>query len=334
MANFYEGWLRLADDWKEQSSKARKCIHEEELEWMRTRQDYRAALLCSRENGFLTTGDIMLGEIPPKWNTGRHYHGEEAIYILKGQGCSEIDGKRYDWEEGSCLFIPFGLPHQHFNLGEDTARYFSVMALALEMFVGVAKVFQFEEAGQTHLHALDDLPVADSDIHPQDGRIIMRAKDAPLEVGGEMNVAWSKETDEYSQTLAKEMRTPGGKSHRAKMVRLMRWQDSGFKAREVEITGVMYDLPGTHSGRHAHMEAILYCLEGEGYSTIDDERFDWKKGSLIHVPGPQTIHQHFNTGKVEARHIRVNYGMRSKFFQPVAKRVFPYLYYEFSEYGD
>jgi gentisate 1,2-dioxygenase len=334
MDNFYDRWLNLADDWKKESNKARKAIQEEELEWVRTKQDYRAALLCSRDNGFLTSGDIMLGEIPPHWNTGKHYHGEEAIYITKGKGCSVIDGVRYDWEEDSCLFIPFGVPHQHFNLGEDTARYFSVMAIALEFFTGVAKFFQFEEAAETHLHALDSIPRAESSVHPEMGRILMRKEDAPVVAGNKMGEIWSKQTDEYSQSLAKEMRTPGAKGHRSKMVRLMRWQDSNFKAREVEISGIMYDSAGANSGRHSHMEAALYCLGGEGYSIVDYERVDWKKGTLVHVPGPQTMHQHFNTGKVEARHIRVNYTLRSKMFQPIAKRVFPYLYFEFGDEGE
>jgi len=276
----------------------------------------------------------MLGEIPLGWNTGKHYHGEEAIYIIRGKGCSVIDGIRYDWEEGSCIFIPFGFTHQHFNLGSDTVRYFSVMALSLERFAGVAKVFQFEDTAQTHLHALDDIPVANSDFHSDLGRIVMRSKNAPSMGASDWGEVWAKHTDEYSQTLAKEMRTPGGKAHREKYLRFMRWQDSGFKAREVHITGIAYDAPGKASGRHGHMEAILYCLEGDGYSMIDETRIDWKEGTLIHVPGPQTIHQHFNTGKVEARHIRVNYGLRSEFFQPIAKRVFPYLYYEFSEYDE
>lgn len=329
MANFYDRWLGASDDWGEQSANARKSIQEEELEWVRTKQDYRVALLCSRSNGFLTPLDIMLGEIPVRWNTGKHYHGEEAIYITKGKGCSVIDGKRYDWEEGSCIFIPFGVVHQHFNLGEDTARYFSVMAFTFEMFAGVAKVFQFEEAAESHLHALDGVRIAGSDIDPGLGRIIMRAKDAPVVEGEETGAVWSKQTDDYAQSLPIEMRTAGAKSHRSKMVRLMRWQDSGFKAREVEISGVLYDQAGTHSGRHGHMEAVLYTLEGEGYSVVENERINWKKGTLIHVPGPQTIHQHFNTGKVDARHIRVNFALRSTVFQPIAKRVWPYLYYEF-----
>ena len=92
MANFYHDWLRLAGDWKEQSGQARKHIHEDELRWVRTKQDHRAALLCPRENGFLTWGDIVLGEIPPRCNTGKHYHSEDAIYITPGKGCSIIDG--------------------------------------------------------------------------------------------------------------------------------------------------------------------------------------------------------------------------------------------------
>lgn len=335
MENFYDRWLSLADEWKEKSAKARKSIHEEELEWVRTKQDYRAALLCSRENGFLTSGDVMLGEIPPGWNTGKHYHGEEAIYIVKGKGCSVIDGIRYDWEDDSCLFVPFGVVHQHFNLGEDTARYVSVMALALEEFAGVAKVFQFEDAAETHLHALDGIPTAKSDIHPEFGRIIMRIKDAPVMLASEMGEVWAKQTDEYSRSVAQEMRTPGAKAgHRKKYIRLMRWEDSGFKAREVEITGVIYDEPGKISGKHAHMEALLYCLEGEGYSVVDGERIDWKKGTLFHIQGPQTIHQHRNTGKADSRQIRIHYGLRSKYFQSIVKRAFPYLYYEFGQYGD
>jgi gentisate 1,2-dioxygenase len=331
MTNFYDGWLQLADNWKEQSAQARKHIHEEDLQWVKTKQDHRAALLCSRENGFLTSGDITLGEIPPRCNTGKHYHGEEAIYITQGKGCSVIDGVRYNWEEGSCLFIPFGVVHQHFNLGGDPARYFSVMAVALEKFAGVAKFFQYDEAGETHLHALDNIPVADSPIHPDLGRIIMRKEDAPFVPGNKMAEVWSKQTDEYSRSLALEMRTAGAKGHRSQMVRLMRWQDSGFNAKEVEISAIMYDSPGANSGRHAHMEAILYCLEGEGYSMIENERIDWKKGTLLHIPGPQTMHQHFNTGTMVDRFIRVNYTLRSKVFQPIAKKVFPYLYYEFGD---
>ena len=72
MGNFYDDWLGLWNVEQEERAKARKHIHEEELEWVRTRQDYRAALLCARENGFATAGVAMLAEIPYKWHTGKH----------------------------------------------------------------------------------------------------------------------------------------------------------------------------------------------------------------------------------------------------------------------
>ena len=65
---------------------------------------------------------------------------------------------------------------------------------------------------------------------------------------------------------------------------------------------------------------------------VGDEKLPWKKGSLFQVPGPQTPHQHYNTGKDEAQQLRIHYGLRSHFFQGIAKKVFPYLYYEFGIY--
>jgi gentisate 1,2-dioxygenase len=335
MPNYYDDWLRLDDDLREQCAKAKKCIHEEELEWVRTKQDCRAALLCSRQNGFLTAGDISLAEIPPGWNTGKHSHGEEAIFIVKGKGCSVIDGKRYDWEDESCLSIPFGVAHQHFNLGNDTVRYLSVMALALEIFAVIAKVSQFENVSETHLHAFDEVPMAESDIHPEYGRIILRGKDAPLSKSEEQGTVYSEQTEEYYKYVPQEMKTPGIISHSGgNSKRYMRWKDTGFQNREVEITHLSYRKPGSRSGKHAHMEAILYCLGGEGYSILDGERIDWKNGSLLHVPGPQTVHQHWVTGNDYVKLLRISYGLRTKMLQALVKKVFPYLYYEFADSGD
>ena len=83
MDNFYDNWLNLWNDEQEELARARKFIHEEELEWVRTKQDHNAALLCARENGFITAGVVMLAKIPKGWNTGRHSHGEEALYIIE-----------------------------------------------------------------------------------------------------------------------------------------------------------------------------------------------------------------------------------------------------------
>jgi hypothetical protein len=69
---------------------------------------------------------------------------------------------------------------------------------------------------------------------------------------------------------------------------------------------------------------MLYVVEGRGYSIIDDERFDWQEGGAFHVQGPQTVHQFF--AEEPSRLLRIHFGIRSRFFQPVARSSFPYVF--------
>ena len=53
----------------------------------------------------------------------------------------------------------------------------------------------------------------------------------------------------------------------------------------------------TKSGKHRHQGGIIiYVLEGKGYSIVDGERKDWRKGDLVLLPmKPEGVeHQHFN----------------------------------------
>jgi quercetin dioxygenase-like cupin family protein len=53
----------------------------------------------------------------------------------------------------------------------------------------------------------------------------------------------------------------------------------------------------SHSGMHRHQGGLaIYVLDGEGYSTLDGERFDWATGDLLLLPiKPGGVaHQHFN----------------------------------------
>ncbi|MBI4317072.1 MAG: cupin domain-containing protein [Chloroflexi bacterium] len=53
----------------------------------------------------------------------------------------------------------------------------------------------------------------------------------------------------------------------------------------------------THSGKHRHQGGlIIYVLEGEGYTEVDDEKFEWEAGDLLLLPiKPQGIvHRHYN----------------------------------------
>jgi quercetin dioxygenase-like cupin family protein len=116
-------------------------------------------------------------------------------------------------------------------------------------------------------------------------------------------------------------------SHHAFYIQFMR-PENGFQNMELEFSGILSDNPHGNGGKHAHMEAILYILQGEGYSIVDGEKVPWKKGSCLHVQGPQTVHQHFNTSDEPSLMLRSAPGIRENFFQVLAKERFPRLWFE------
>lgn len=328
--NFYENWLGLWDRSEKEKSEARKVIHQNELEWVRTRQDAKAALMIAPETGFRTWGGItMLAEIPQEWHTGSHSHGEESIYIIDGTGFSIIDDKQYEWEEGSCIRIPFGSVHQHFNDGDKPVRYLSAMAPHLEFLCGICKFEQYEDCGK-NTGTVSRASPASSKTDSLDKLIVLRRRDMAVTYGGEAlrNAPLTRFKESMGADVRKAMFSGDRNKGMSRMTIQMMGSRSDFLSEEVEITQVFHHPPGEVSGRHAHMEAILYVLEGEGYSEIDGEKVPWKTGSSLHVPGPQTMHQHFTGGNVECRHLRIHFGIRANFFQPIAKKKFPYQFFE------
>jgi gentisate 1,2-dioxygenase len=59
--------------------------------------------------------------------------------------------------------------------------------------------------------------------------------------------------------------------------------------------------PGKRSGAHRHMyEEVNYIISGQGYSLIEDRRYDWSEGDVLCIP-VFSWHQHFNTADRPAR---------------------------------
>jgi quercetin dioxygenase-like cupin family protein len=301
--NFYDQWLELGDIALDEKAASRKVIHSDELEWVATAQDARAALLVSRETGFRTWGTTtMRAEIPVGWNTGQHKHGEEAIYIITGRGYTVADGVRYDWRDGSTLLMPFGGVHQHFNDGDTPVHYLSALSVGLEHFVGIHRTIQFENCGRTQ-HA-PDVDVARDGVDPEGNRVVLNIEDASVK-------------ESRNHVRVQEFMSIRAPVH-------------GFNPKEIEISGILTDGPHSHGGKHAHMEAHIHILEGEGHSMVDGARVDWRAGSTVHIVGPQTVHQHFNDSDVASSMLRIAPGIRY-FFQAVAAREHPFLRIEASD---
>ena len=103
--------------------------------------------------------------------------------------------------------------------------------------------------------------------------------------------------------------------------------DNDFEVVSTEISGILVDPPHEFGGKHAHMEAHLFTLAGEGYSEVGERNVPWKKGTAFHVQGPQTPHRHVNTSDEPMQQLRIAFGVRY-FFEKLAKREYPYLFLE------
>lgn len=334
METFYDTWLEAWNVATAERGLARKVIHEEELTWVETPQDFRTALLIAPETGFRTCGTVtLLAEIPSGCHSGCHSHGEESAYVLSGEGFTVVDGLRFDWSRGSALLIPFGAKHQHFNTGKGPARIFSAMAVGLERFLGMHRLVQVSGKGRT-----DRMPESEPSEDGCDAngeRVVLSmsaARTVDASEGPERREVRAADLlGDDGQYVAGDSEGMRGLRHlhrpAAQYLEYMRVSRvvNGFHPHEVEISGVLTDLPGERSGMHAHMEALLYIVSGEGHSIIDDDTVQWRSGSALHIQGPQTRHQHFNDGRGVSAMLRVAPGIRY-FFEGAAKREFPYLF--------
>jgi mannose-6-phosphate isomerase-like protein (cupin superfamily) len=128
-SDFYSAWLERSKKNEKVVNEAPRVARGKDLTWVRTRQDYKATLMIAPELGFPTGGScLMRAEIPVGWHTGKHLHGEEAIYVESGEGFMVLDDKRYDFFPGTILHIPYRSPHQLFNTGSGPVGYLSGLA--------------------------------------------------------------------------------------------------------------------------------------------------------------------------------------------------------------
>ena len=330
-ATFYDEWLGHWEAAQQRRAASRRVIHAEELSYVSTRHDARTAELISSRTGFATWGTVTLvSEIPVGSATGMHRRGEEALYIIAGTGCSVVEGRRYPWTAGSALHLPFGAARQHYNLGSEPVRYLSCTTPDLDHFLGLHRLEQLADRGP-HDGPPADLPEG---THDESGtRVVLPLEDATI-IGGDGQGDGDGEGEGSRfdgapvaiDGIEGMMRLSTTHHHRVVRIMLIGTDLHEFSPRAVEISGLLVEEPGTAGGDHAHMEAHLYVLDGEGYSVIDGERYDWKAGSAVHIPGPQTRHQHFNTGPNGSSMVRIAFGIRY-LYEKIAQPAFPYLYF-------
>jgi mannose-6-phosphate isomerase-like protein (cupin superfamily) len=282
--DFYAQWLEASERVQREVAEGPRVARGADLAWVSTRQDARAALMIAPETGFPTGGSALLkAEIPVGWHTGRHAHGEEAIFVERGSGFLVLDGRRYDFFPRTIFHIPYRSTHQLFNTGDEPVVYLSGLAFHLESAVHLGQIEQLEDAGPNgHLPSPEP---ETSQTWPEDGRRIGMHEE---------QYERSKETKHGATYFLM------GRSGK----------QNGFRATAVAISSMFVELPRSKSHSHAHPEAYLYALEGRGYSLIGDREYTWEQGDAVHVPPGMLHHQHFNPTDAETRELRFEFGIR------------------------
>ncbi len=305
MADFYSAWLRASAQLEATVGHGPVVARGRDLEWIETPQDARTAMLIGEATGFPTQGTALVtAEIPVGWRTGDHVHGEEAIHILAGSGFSVIDGARYEWRAGTTLHVPYRAPHQHVNTGGSKAVYLSALTLDLDFAVKLGRLEQLSEKGPDGGELATRHPAESSQFAPDGRRIALHLEDAMDERARRLaGHAHPTKKDKGAHRHAGIWILMGGSESPSE-------ETNGFRAKAAAMTNIFEETPHSSSHKHAHTEAMLYVLEGRGYSLIDGERHDWEEGDAVHVPPRMTVHEHFNDSDARTRTLRIEFGVR------------------------
>jgi len=94
---------------------------------------------------------MTIGWLEPGQSSNRHRHTYETVlYVLEGEGYSDIQGQRVDWKEGDAVYIPVWAWHNHVNTSKTgRARYLACEnAPVLQNLGGVALREEVPEKGE------------------------------------------------------------------------------------------------------------------------------------------------------------------------------------------
>ena len=112
----FKAWMAL----RERAFKGQIVIRGEDLPWESARQGILKFYLSRDSNPTDSANglwEVLVHDIHT--HSGEHRHqGGLVLYILEGEGYTEVDGVRVDWEAGDLLLLPLkkdGVVHKHYN---------------------------------------------------------------------------------------------------------------------------------------------------------------------------------------------------------------------------
>jgi quercetin dioxygenase-like cupin family protein len=262
-------------------------------------------------NGMKEAGvsGMYVMEIPPggALHPEKHLY-EEIIYILQGQGATEIwqDGqpkRSFEWGEGSLFSPPLNSWHRLYNVGREPALFLAVTTAPIVMDLFHSPEFVFGDG-----FVFQDRYSGEADY---------------FKVGERIEQEWMNyivwDTNFIPDLKGAGMDPPKGRRKAAGGTSM------GFEMSHNILTGHIGEWPvGIYHRAHYHGPgAVLLGLRSKGYALLWPKELGitpyknghgdkvvkvlWGDGA-VYSPGDGWFHQHFNTGPEPARHIAFRTG--------------------------
>lgn len=312
-ATSYEGWMEsegipVYEDWGIEDVK--------ELErkpWART--GGKGAFIHLKGMKEYGVSGMMVMEIPPgqSLNPEKHLY-EELIYILKGQGATEIwqEGqpkRSFEWGAGSFFAPPLNAWHRLYNVSREPVLFLAMTTapIVMDLFHNVDFVFGDGFAFTDRYNSEENYFSVGQPVEQTFRNIKHQVWDTNFIPDLTADLAC------YGLSQAKSpSKAEGGISF-------------GFEMSENVLTGHIGEWPvGVYHKAHYHGPgAVLLGLRSRGYVLLwpkdlgihpyqnghGDQviKLNWREGS-VYSPGDGWFHQHFNTGPEPARHIALRTG--------------------------
>ena len=245
-----------------------------------------------------------------KRQSGRHHHqGGIVIYVVEGEGMTEVNGRILEWKAGDLLLLPImsgGCSHQHWN--RDSAKGCRWVALR-DMLMAPFIANSIEQLSDTPDLRGAATTIADGTRYT-DWKTTASTEQVPLVAHPDE----LKSVNLFDRLLALRDVQRKRLEQGTWMIRgdelpwelnvhgKMQWYLHPCIAYSAVQTNLFYRQEiavGSRSGVQRHGgDAVFYILEGEGYTEVDGARHVWKAGDVMTLPtfAGGVIYRHVNTG--------------------------------------
>lgn len=228
---------------------------------------------------------LLPGECAPA-----HRHTPTAIrWILKGEGAyTTVEGDKCYMERGDLILTPSWTWHDHGNEGREPMIWLDGLDTPLVRYLEATFYEPFPE---------DQQPVTstgESERKYASGALRPAWEEARVPYSPLWHYKWEKTYDALWR-LAQVVSSPFDDV-------AMEYSDpaTGGPVLRSMTCWIQLLRPGVRTKAHRHTTSAVYqVFEGEGYSVIDGQRFDWGAGDMFAVPS-WAWHEHANASGQEA----------------------------------